>query len=378
MKNIVNLLTLWVSALLWGAFPALAGDLVSVKLDGAQEVITLEIPQTTPHKVFTVPSPDRLVVDVPALAGKPNVSLPAHYEGNALKRVRYGLFDPKTSRFVFELNQPVRVTDVDDGRGRLVITVESDKTAAIQPVVRDKPGKQAAKPRKVEKPMIVIDAGHGGVDPGTIGPENTYEKDLTLAYAKALKAKLLGTGRYRVKLTRDDDTFIMLRERVAIARKAAASMFISIHADSAPTLSARGLSVYTVSENASDKEAEALANRENKADVLAGVDLSDERHDVAGILISLAERDTMNRSATLADELVTTLDDRVRLLQNSHRFAGFAVLKAPDIPSVLIEIGFLSNEEKMLKSKAYRDKIVGGVAAGVDAYFNEQRRVGGL
>ncbi len=197
------------------------------------------------------------------------------------------------------------------------------------------------------------------------------EKDVVLAYAQALKAKLLKSGHYRVKLTREDDRFIMLRQRVAIARKAGANLFISLHADSAPDMEARGLSVYTVSEKASDEETEALAARENKADVLAGVDLSEERDDVAGILISLAERETKNRSATLADLLVTRLEDKVHLLPNTHRFAGFAVLKAPDIPSVLIEIGFLSHpeEEKLLKSKAYREKVTSGIAEGIDAYY---------
>ena len=196
-----------------------------------------------------------------------------------------------------------------------------------------------------------------------------------LNFAKALKARLLKNNHYEVMLTRDDDTFIMLRKRVEIARKAHGSLFISLHADSAPEEEAHGLSVYTVSEQASDTEAEALAARENKSDVLAGVDLSDERKDVAGILISLAERDTKNRSAMLADLLVTSLDDKVYLLPNSHRFAGFAVLKAPDIPSVLIETGFLSNprEEKLLNSKAYRDKVVSGIAHGVDAYFQHEK-----
>ncbi|MBY0406814.1 MAG: N-acetylmuramoyl-L-alanine amidase, partial [Rickettsiales bacterium] len=157
--------------------------------------------------------------------------------------------------------------------------------------------------------------------------------------------------------------------------KAGGNIFISMHANYSHG-STRGFSVYTLSEEASDVEAGLLAAQENKADVLAGMNLANEREDVAGILISLAERDTKNRSATLADFLVTSLDDQVYLLPQSHRFAGFTVLKAPDIPSVLIEIGFLSHpqEEKLIKTKAYRDKVVSGIASGIDSYFKHERQ----
>ena len=225
-------------------------------------------------------------------------------------------------------------------------------------------------------PIIVIDAGHGGVDSGTIGVTGIYEKNLVLSYAKAIKEKLLKSGKYRVQLTRDGDYFIPLRERVAIARKAGANLFVSIHADSADDMAARGLSVYTVSEKSSDKEAAALAARENKSDIIGGMDLSDARPDVADILISLSQRATKNNSAFFADLLVLTLGDRVHLLQHTHRFAGFAVLKAPDIPSVLVEIGFLSHpkEEKLLQSKIYREKVIAGIAAGIDSYFARKKK----
>ncbi|MDE3060562.1 MAG: N-acetylmuramoyl-L-alanine amidase, partial [Pseudomonadota bacterium] len=312
--------------------------------------------------------------------------MPSSYKGTLIKKTRYGQFTPETSRFVFDLSQPVQIVGIDKKDGRhpeLVITIAAEgaekpsvsqkreeEPQKIEPKKTAKEAKkEVKKPHKPEKPLIAIDPGHGGVDPGTIGPDDIEEKDITLEYAKLLKAKLLKSGHYRVMLTRDDDDFIMLRQRVALARKAGASLFISIHADSAPD-DVRGLSVYTVSEKASDQETAALAARENKADVLAGVDLSDERNDVAGILISLAERETMNRSALLADLIVTSLDGKVRLLSNTHRFAGFAVLKAPDIPSVLVETGFLSEpqEEKLLSSKAYREKVTGGITAAVDAY----------
>lgn len=197
---------------------------------------------------------------------------------------------------------------------------------------------------------------------------------MVLTFAKALQQALLNTEKYKVKMTRESDIFIPLRERVNIARKAKGAIFISLHADSAPSDDARGLSVYTVSEKASDAEAEALAANENKVDLLGGMDLSNEREDVADILISLAQRDTKNQSALLADKLVVSLEKNVRTLHNTHRFAGFAVLKAPDIPSVLIETGFISHpdEEKLLKTKEYRDKLINGIVRGVDEYFRNK------
>ena len=347
-------------------------ELVAIDAEQRHETITLTIANTSPHKVFLLGDPNRLVVDVPSLGGRKDAKLPKSYQGKLIKAVRLGQFNAATSRFVFDLNQSITVEKIhDDEPGKFII----DIAATGAPIEEAKPKKAAVK--KPSKPVIVIDAGHGGQDPGTSGPGGSDEKDITLDYAKALRDRLMKSGRYQVVLTRDDDEYITLRGRVDIARKAQASLFISLHADSAPD-AVRGLSVYTVSEKASDAEAEALAARENKSDVLSGMDLSEERKDVADILISLAERETKNRSATLADVLVTSLDGKVHLLSNSHRFAGFAVLKAPDIPSVLVEIGFLSHpkEEKLIRSKTYRDKVTAGIAAGVDRYFRVEKRLG--
>ncbi len=361
---------------LMGGLNVFAADILEFQQKSGKELIVINVIKNEPHKIFTVLNPDRLVVDLPSVNQKYNVLLPDDYSGKLIKAARFGQFDQKTSRFVFDLNQMVRVSSVRVEGNKILLEIDGDaeKTSASM-----KKKSKVSKPRKYNMPpLIVIDAGHGGVDPGTIGENGTQEKDIVLGYAKALKNKLLQTKKYRVVLTRDDDEFIMLRERVAIARKLNASLFISLHADSADEFSARGLSVYTVSENASDKEAEALAARENKSDIIGGMDLSDERPDVADILISLAQRETKNSSATLADYLVLNLGDRVRMLPNSHRFAGFAVLKAPDIPSVLVEIGFLSNphEEKEIKSKNYRDKVVDGIVVGIDAYFRKKGTVG--
>lgn len=228
-------------------------------------------------------------------------------------------------------------------------------------------------PGRVPKRIIVIDPGHGGVDPGAIGVSGIYEKHLTLAAARDLRAYLEKTGRFRVYLTRDRDVFIRLRDRIEIARDKDAALFISLHADSIRNRKVRGLSVYTLSETASDKEAAELAERENKADLIAGIDLTHESAEVTNILIDLAQRETMNQSARLASKLVTEMRSRVKTLRNPHRFAGFAVLKAPDIPSVLIELGFLSNrhDEKALQSKAHRRKLAQSIAAAVDGYFTQ-------
>lgn len=234
-------------------------------------------------------------------------------------------------------------------------------------------------PAPVPKPRpnlwtVAIDPGHGGVDPGARGRAGTREKHLVLAYARELRRQLLATGRYKVVLTRDRDVFVRLRQRIAIAREAGADLFVSLHADSHRNRAIRGTSVYTLSERASDKEAEALATKENKADLIAGVDLDNRNSDVINILIDLAQRETMNESARFARLLIPELGKTSPLLRNTHRFAGFAVLKAPDVPSVLVELGYLSNpeQERILLRKSHRRGVARAVVRAVNAYFARQ------
>lgn len=224
----------------------------------------------------------------------------------------------------------------------------------------------------VDMKTVIIDPGHGGVDPGTIGRSGIYEKHVTLAMARELAKQLKATGRFNVVMTRNRDVFIPLRKRVKIAREAGANLFISLHADAVKNPQISGPSVYTLSERASDKEAAALAEKENKSDLIAGMDLSDESQEVANILIDLAQRESMNQSARFATQLVSDLKRRTKLLRNTHRFAGFAVLKAPDIPSVLIEMGFLSNrsDERRLQTVKYRKKFSSGIVAAISSYFS--------
>lgn len=235
----------------------------------------------------------------------------------------------------------------------------------------------AQAPRRAERPVIVLDPGHGGVDPGAIGIGGTHEKDITLAMAREIRRQLEATGRYRVVMTRDQDVFIRLRDRIAIARQQSADLFLSIHADSMGNRETRGASVYTLSENASDSEAAALAARENRADIIAGVDLSRESRDVTSILIDLAQRETSNHSISLARALVQEMGREVQLLPvNPHRFAGFAVLRAPDVPSALIELGYLSNaqDEGQLNKPQYRQRVATGIVRSIDAYFARNPR----
>jgi N-acetylmuramoyl-L-alanine amidase len=219
--------------------------------------------------------------------------------------------------------------------------------------------------------VVVLDPGHGGVDPGAISVTGAFEQDLTLAMARVVKDQLTASGRYRVVMTRDSDVFLRLRDRVAKAREAGAELFISLHADSIGSSDVRGMSIYSLSENASDKEAATLAARENRADALDGINLTAENDEVVNILISLAQRDTMNQSRRFANMLVDEMSRQTRLVPRPHRSAGFAVLTAPDIPSVLMEMGYLSSPQdaKLLGQTEHRARMARSILRSVDGYF---------
>ena len=227
-------------------------------------------------------------------------------------------------------------------------------------------------PADASLPLVVIDAGHGGHDPGAISPHGGQrEKDVTLAIAKAVRDEMLKSGRVRVALTRDSDKFIVLQDRYQIARKLNADLFISIHADSADNPQASGGTVYTLSEIASDREAQRLAARENKANILNGVNLGGADANVSSILIDLTQRETMNVSADFAKLLLREATPNMRIRGNSHRFASFIVLSAPDTPSVLFETGYLSNESdvRFLASSTGRQKVARAVANAIQVHF---------
>ncbi len=238
------------------------------------------------------------------------------------------------------------------------------------PPPTDQPARAGRKNRG--KPVVVIDPGHGGVDPGATSLSGAYEKNIVLALARDVKTQLDKGGKVQCLLTRERDVFIALRERVGIARSANADLFMSLHADTVADPEIRGLSVYTLSRTASDAEAQALADKENKADIVAGLDLSNESPEVTNILIDLVQRESMNHSAVFANYVIQEVSREThQLLQNTHRFAGFAVLKAPDVPSVLVETGYLSNErdEQMLRRPEYRAKLATALARAIERYF---------
>lgn len=311
------------------------------------------------------------------------------FYGNAPVRVKESFLIPprdgRQARLVIDVERgaptlstrPVAAND--DSRGKLPVP-------AAQPVLRSAalaappglPGQKPGAPRSAKPPVVVIDPGHGGADPGAIGVGGVYEKDITLAAARELRRQLQAAGRYQVKLTRDSDVFIRLRDRVAIGREAGADLFISLHADALGSEQVRGLSIYTLSSKASDREAEMLAAKENRADAIVGMDLSAENQLVASILIDLAQRDTMNQSKRFAAQALTHLSKDVRLLASKpQREAGFAVLTAPDVPSVLVEMGYLSNptDAKLLNTADHREKLARDLVRAIDGYFAKREGV---
>lgn len=377
MRRVLLLISLFLPVAVHAA--SISGVQVEQGAGGVERLRFATDAVVTPTKVFTLGNPDRVVIDLPSVRAT-GITVPAGYRGQLVRGIRFGQFDATTSRIVVDAVRPVKIVGTlpvpaQNGAGpQLLVDIapfgELPLPSAGAPLASPVAGPAV---KETEKPLIIIDAGHGGQDPGALGLHQTREKNVTLAFARALKNGLLRTGRYRVALTREDDTFVMLPERVNIARKLKADLFISLHADSNPRPEAHGLSVYTLSETASDDEAAALAERENKSDIITGLDLNTTDEDVASILIDLAQRETMNKSSVLAEKVVRNLHPKIVKLPNTHRFAGFRVLKAPDIPSILVEIGFLSNsnDEKLLQSGEYQSIFVSSLIQAIDAYRKE-------
>ncbi len=222
-----------------------------------------------------------------------------------------------------------------------------------------------------DRPLVVIDPGHGGHDPGAISADGIQEKELALKIAKAIRDELVASGRVRVALTREDDRYLLHRDRFEIARTLGAALFISVHCDAAHTPGASGATVYTLSEVASDKEAARLAARENKSDILAGIDLAGQNRDVSSILIDLTQRETMNASAAFARLLGREAQGLIPVKDNPHRMASLLVLKAPDLPSILFEAGYISNpgDVALLKTADGRKRVAQSVDRAVAIHF---------
>ncbi len=366
-----------------------------------QTRFVLEFDQTVRPDIFTLADDYRLVIDLPEVQW--NVDGGALLQGaGEVSRVRYARNRPGRSRVVLDLAQPLSIVQREmiaprgvGGKYRFVLDLERVshdtfmRTAgwparhklvgapAREASAAPAPGREAPVPAarpairagNATQRVIVIDPGHGGRDPGAIGVTGVYEKTVALKMAEELRDLLENTGRYRVHMTRTGDSFITLPDRVAFARDHQADLFISIHADSNPDTRVRGTSVYTLSERASDRAAARLAQKENAINGLQSEDVND---DVLKILIELAQRDTMNNSVRFAQTLLPAMKSRdVGLLRNTHRFGPFWVLTAADVPSVLLEMGFLSNsrDSALMTSPEWRGKLAAGILDSLDDYF---------
>jgi N-acetylmuramoyl-L-alanine amidase len=376
-----------------GEFPA-ATD-VRVGGDGKDTRFVVDLSRKVDIQPFTLADPYRVVIDLPQV----NFQFPVHtgeHGRGLVKAFRYGLVMPGGSRIVLDTTGPVRVDKsfVLDATGsqpaRLVLdlvpvsrdafmralAVDNNRLARAKPSEKpsDKASPPAANADGDPRPVIVLDPGHGGIDSGTHArASGEAEKTLVLEFALMLRDKLQKTGKYRVVMTRSDDNFVALTERVRFARARNAQLFISIHCDALARGDgeAEGATVYTLSDHASDEEAAKLAEAENRADVISGVDLSSEPDDVAGILIDFAQRETKRYSLQFANDVVAALRGAARLHKHPMKSAGFKVLKAPDVPSVLIELGYVSNRNdlKELTSQSWRAHAGDAIVQAVNAYF---------
>ncbi len=389
-------------ALLWGGV-AQGADLEAIRIGNHPDKtrFVLELSEAPSYRVFTLPDPFRIVIDLPRLNWKvPKNKVPK--ATGAVQALRFGLFEPEVSRIVLDARYPISISSVfllppkEGHKHRLVVDITKiSKTLYVKSGEQQKknvsklplkmqsqiasnpapPALLAPSPAKKKrtKKIVVVDAGHGGVDPGATGLSGVQEKKLALDYARSLKTALERSGRYKVVMTRNSDTSLALRQRVEVAQKVEADLFISLHANKHSSSKIKGVSVYSLSENGSDKEAEALALKENKADIIIGFDLSEQSPDVSKILIDLAQRETNNQGKQFANVLVGELKREATMLGRPHRSAGFAVLKSPIIPSVLVELGYMSNkrEERLLRSDAHRHKLVVAISRAVDQYFGK-------
>jgi len=305
---------------------------------------------------------------------------------------RFGRLSPGKSRIIVDLPGPAQLAAAcapRNGAGELTLTIRPAEAAAFRAAARagadtqmqaQRDATAAIPPRAVDpdsqKPLIVLDPGHGGVDAGTIGQGDAVEKDVVLAFAKALAAPLRASGRYRVAFTREDDTFVPLQERVRVARKLGAALFVSLHADSlrGAGQGVRGATVYTVSDRASDAEAARVAESENQADSLAGLEQQEQAGDVNDILFDLTRRETRAYSNIFAKYLSERWKTAATLNKNPQRHAGFVVLKAPDVPSVLLELGYLSSEQDAaeLTAPQWREKAAAQAARAIDDFFKDR------
>ncbi len=391
MRNMLRFLCFVMATAIAGS--AWANIVADMRLIGDAErtrfVVDME---TSPEYVISrLSDPDRLIIDLPdaEFDGPPEPG-----EGRGLvSDYRYGLIAPGKARIVLDLGAPVEVVNtfvldpVSPEPARLVIDLAPTSTEQFQAAVgRDRP--QQARARAAPRPgppladtglpLVVLDPGHGGIDSGAVGQGGLREKEVTLEFALALAQELRAAGKLEPLLTREDDTFVSLSDRVDVARDNQAALFVSIHADTVRQDYVRGATVYTLSDDASDELAAALAERENRSDILAGLAIEDQPDEVADILVDLARRETRNLSVRFAKSLVGDMEDAFTLNSNPWRRAAFKVLKAPEVPSVLLELGYLSNaeDEEMFRSEKWPEAQAKAIARAVESFLADQLTAG--
>lgn len=350
--------------------------------DAVRSRIVIDFESKPDFSLHYLPDPRRIIIDLPETA----FGFPDDLEARGVfTSIRYGAMGPGRSRIVLTTEDPVEVEFAavearEEGQGyRLVVDAVATSPARFEELVSNQKWESDLQEARGDRVVsagrenaftVVIDPGHGGIDQGARGVTGTPEKEVTLAFSKAIAEKLAAYDNINVVLTRDDDRFIPLAGRVKIAREHEADLMISVHADSIRLPDIRGATVYTLSDKASDRMAAELARQENRADEIAGVVPPAEQEDVADILMDLTRRETQVLSVGLARAVLDELSPEVRLINNAHRYAGFSVLRAPDVPSVLVELGYLSNkeDEKLLNDPVWRDKTAGLLAEAIHGF----------
>lgn len=367
-----------------------------ITVEGAETAFALTLSRGVQAQVFTLDNPYRVIIDLPDVAFKLPAGTGSEPQG-LIKVFRYGLFAEHKGRVVIEATGPVRVasaamtrtgsagavslnlklvaTDAGSFAAGIGRNPSEDEQAAAAPPPKPKGGK--------DKPVIVVDPGHGGIDPGAVGSGNVTEKAIVFAVAQQLEALLKTGGRYEVMMTRTRDVFISLDKRLKMSAEYGADLFISLHADSiqetAFAQNIRGATVYTLSERATDERARLMAEKENASDLIAGLSGVDEggKDQVKDILFDLMRRETSNFSADFSNLLVTRLSKSIVMSKDPQRSAAFKVLKQAHAPSVLVELGYMSNtrDQGEMTTKAWQNKVAAAIGAAIDSYFNKRTAV---
>ena len=356
--------------------------------NGTRFRLLVDFDKPLKQKTYLLANPKRLIVDLPESV----FSLPddaGKSPSLLVKNIRYGTVAKGKSRIILALTQPVRIAVnsfekvKDQDRYRLIVDIQPTDDASFEKLAEEgeklaSKGKVAWKGDRIErvenkerKFTIVLDPGHGGIDGGALGRRGTIEKNVTLKFAKSLKKQLGKSSHYAVLLTRDEDVFVPLEERMQLARRNQADLFISIHADSLRQSRIRGATIYTLSEEGTDDLSNQLAEKQNRSDLIAGLGLPELAPNVNDILIDLTRRETEEFSHQFASIAVRTLKDEIRLIKNPHRAANFFVLRAADVPSILVELGYLSNpqDERLMRSTRWLEKAALKLSKAIDAFF---------